>query len=560
MSINILHISDLHFGTKKNEDRSRYNDVFVSKFLDQFKDTKVDYLLVSGDIANESKEMEYDTASVFLNRVIEELSIPKEKVLLCMGNHDISWSILDGIADRDGTQGLNLKKEKYNNFKKFYEDFFKENGKQIRQFNTDSIFVEIPDKKHRILFLGVNTCYKESNQQGDHYGWIEKTSFESYLSKLDSEYKNYVKCLVMHHNPKDLVKDQHDLRNWRELNTDDLGYPFVVFCGHIHGSDGESEVKSDEDETVHYVSVGSLLKKDLVGKYNLYSIPDDSTSLQIKYYNFNEDTDVSKQYWQEQTSSKSKKKISLKKRVRKNDVFDHMMSDGREEQIQKFEYANEHHLQKTIINPLNSLLDEIRDHQLFYSGHFHWDTDGNGQNSKFRSHGYIDINYLVSHNVSLEIITRLYKRKINDIRNKTKPDKTIMVSIGLECCVIGARLSVMFPDFGFSYIPRKNNVNDHITVEDKIGLSDYNTVILIKDITFDANEAIEIIKERFENKNIHLISLFYCGKKDEKDEILSGIENAHFHSLIDDIEIPRCDVPESECPIIINKLQTIYRC
>lgn len=197
---------------------------------------------------------------------------------------------------------------------------------------------------------------------------------------------------------------------------------------------------------------------------------------------------------------------------------------------------------------------------MFYSGHFHWDTDGNGQNSKFRSHGYIDINYLVSHNVSLEIITRLYKEKINDIQEKTKPDKTIMVSIGLECCVIGARLSVLFPDIGFSYIPRKNNVNDHITIEDKIGLSDYNTVILIKDITFDANEAIEIIKERFENKNIHLISLFYCGKKDEKNEILSGIENAHFHSLIDDIEIPRCDVPESECPIIKNKLQTIYRC
>lgn len=560
MSINILHISDLHFGTKKNEDKSRYNNAFVGKFLEQFKDTKIDYLLVSGDIANESKEIEYNTASAFLNRVVSELNIPKEKVLLCMGNHDISWGILDDIADREGAKDLNLRQEKYRNFEKFYDDFYKEDGMPIRKFKTDSIFVEVPDNEHNILFLGVNTCHKESNQKDDHYGWIEQTSFESYLNKMDPKYKDYVKCLVMHHNPKDLGKEQHDLRNWRDINTVVLGYPLVVFCGHIHGSDGESEVKSDDDETIHYVSVGSLLKKDIIGKYNLYSIPDDTSKLQIKYFNFNDDTDVSRQYWQEQSSSKSRKEIPLKKCVQKDDAFDKMLSDNLEKQKQKLEHYDERPPKKPDIKSSNSILDEIRDHQLFYSGHFHWDTDGNGQNSKFRSHGYIDINYLVSHNVSLEIITRLYKEKINDIQEKTKPDKTIMVSIGLECCVIGARLSVLFPDIGFSYIPRKNNVNDHITIEDKIGLSDYNTVILIKDITFDANEAIEIIKERFENKNIHLISLFYCGKKDEKNEILSGIENAHFHSLIDDIEIPQCDVPESECPIIKNKLQTIYRC
>lgn len=560
MSINILHISDLHFGTKKNEDKSRYDDNFVKKFLDQFNDTHVDYLLVSGDIANESKELEYDTASVFLNRVITELSITKNNVILCMGNHDISWGILDDIADREGTKGLNLRQEKYDNFKKFYDDFFKEKETQIRQFNTDSIFVEIPDDKHHILFLGVNTCYKESNQQEDHHGWIEKASFELCLNKLNRQYKDYVKCLVMHHNPKDLGKELHDLRNWREIETADLGYPFVVFCGHIHGSDGESEVKSDDDETVHYVSVGSLLKKDIVGRYNLYSIPDDLSALQIRYFSFIDDTDVSKQYWQEQTSTKSRKKISLKRCVKKDDAFDKMLSDSKEEQIKKLEDANEHPLQKDIINPSYSLLDEIRDHQLFYSGHFHWDTDGQGQNSKFRSHGYIDINYLVSHKESLEIITRLYKEKINEINDKTKLKKTLMVSIGLECSVIGARLSVLFPGFGYSYIPRKHKANDHSEVENKIGFSNYDTVILIKDITFDADEAIEIMEERFKNKNIHLISLFYCGHKDKKNEILSDVENAHFYSLIDDIEIPRCDVPESECPIIKNNLQTIYKC
>lgn len=560
MSLNILHISDLHFGTKKNEDKTRYSDCFVGKFLAQFKGVKIDYLLVSGDIADESKVLEYDTASAFLNRVVTELCVPKCNVLMCMGNHDISWGILDDISDHDGTKDLNLRLEKYNNFKKFYEDFYKEEDIQIRQFITDSIFVEIPDDEHGILFLGVNTCYKESNQKEDHYGWIDKTSFESYINELDPKYKDYVKFLVMHHNPMDLGKEQHDLKNWRNINTGDLGYPFVVFCGHIHGSDGESEVKSDDDETIHYVSVGSLLKKDLIGRYNLYSIPDDSSKLQIKYFNFVDDTDVSKQYWQEQSSIKSRKEIPLKESKQTDDTFDKLMSDSRESQIQMLKYPDGHKIQKNSIKSDKSLLDEIRDHQLFYSGHFHWAMDKECVTSIFKTHGYIDVNYLVSHADSLEIISQMFKSQIEEIFKGTSFKRTLMIAIGLECNVIGARLSALFPALDYSFIPRKREIDDHNKIENTIGFSDYDTVVIIKDITFDANEVVDIIEDLFTGKTIHLISLFYCGNKDQKDDILNGIEDAHFYSLIDDIEISQCQLSESDCPIIKYKLQTIYRC
>ena len=560
MSINILHISDLHFGTKKNESNTRYNDSFVGMFLDQFKDIKIDYLLVSGDIANESKVLEYETASVFLNRLVTELGIYKKNVLLCMGNHDISWSVLDDISDREGTKNLNLRLEKYNNFKNFYDNFYNEDESRVQQFVTDSIFVEIPDDIHKILFLGINTCYKESNQKEDHHGWIEKTSFESYLNRLSPKYKSYVKFLVMHHNPKDLGSEQHDLRNWRDINTADLGYPFVVFCGHIHGSDGESEVKSDDDETIHYVSVGSLLKKDIVGKYNLYSIPDDTSKLQIRYFNFNDDTDVSKQYWQEQTSNKSRKEIPLKRCSKTEDTFDKIMSDGQERQIQKLEHQDEHPIKKNTIKSFKSLLDEIREHQLFYSGHFHWAMDKGSVNNVFKTHGYIDVNYLVSHDESLETIIQLFKTQIEEIFKDATFERTLMISIGLECTVIGARLSSLFPSLDYSYMPRKREVDDYNKVENSIGFFDYDTVVIIKDITFDAKEVVDVIEDSFTGKTIYLISLFYCGDKENKGNIINDINNAHFYSLIDDIEIAQCNLPESDCPIIKYKLQTIYRC
>ena len=501
--------------------------------------------------------MEYEKASDFLKRVVEELGVPMDNVLICMGNHDISWKKLDNIADKKGNENLHLKKEKYDNFKKFYNGFYKKGDNIIRQFKTDAIFVEIPDDNHKILFLGVNTCYHESNLKDDHHGYIDKSSFETYFRKLDPKYKDYVKCLVMHHNPKDLAKEKHEFRNWRDLDFRNIGKPFIVFCGHIHSSDGESEVIGDNDDAIHFVSVGSLLDIDAIGKCNIYTISDDSFILQIRYFNYQEDTSFSKHYWQEQTDCPFRKKIVLKN----NSVWNSLSSENNE--LRKQELDN---LQKQVLSDSNnlvshkSILDVIKDQQLYYSGHFHWNTDKKGENSKFKSHGYIDINYLVSHIESLETITYLYKEKIEEIQKVTTLNKTLMVSIGLECTVVGARLSVLFPEFDFSYMPRKREVNDHNDIETDIGSSDYNTVIIIKDITFDAKEVVEIIEDQFSQKNVHLISLFYCGKKGEKKGIFLGKGSAHFYSLIDDIEIPQCNVSESDCSIIKNKLQTIYRC
>ena len=567
MCLNILHISDLHFGTNSQNDKesTRYCPQYVTNFIEQLrKGQAIDYMIVSGDIANASVEMEYEKALGFLNDVVRQLGIKKEKVIICMGNHDISWDILKD-KERGGVEDDKLYKEncKYDNFKKFYNDFYNDSGNQIRQFNTNPIFVEIPDETHKILFLGVNTCFHESNKEKDHYGFIEQEPFDNYIRNLNTNYEDYVKFLVMHHNPSDLADEEHRVKNWRSISYNNISkLPVFVFCGHIHKSDAETSIYGkDPNDTIHYIAVGSLLKKSTVGKYNLYTFNSKSKGLSIKYYNYVDDTCPVKQYWQEQTNTKAPTNIPIRDAVHKNDVLDVIMADDNNKVTQTLEYQQKQiHHKSNATTSFKSILDEIKDHQLYYSGHFHWNTDNEGNNSKFKSHGYIDINYLVSHAESLETIIKLYKDKIEEIRNENSFNKILMVSIGLECTVIGARLSVLFPEFDFSYMPRRREVNDHNDIENEIGFSDYSTVVLIKDITFDAEEVVEFIEERFSEKNIYLITLFYCGKKGEKNGILSGKKNAHFYSLIDDIEIPRCTVSESGCPIIKNKLQTIYRC
>jgi 3',5'-cyclic AMP phosphodiesterase CpdA len=567
MSIKVLHISDLHFGTESETDRksTRYGESFVSTFINEFKGQNINYLIVSGDIANRSKQMEYDKAKIFLNQVVEGLSIPKEKVLICMGNHDISWDILNekeysGILNKD----LHKENEKYNNFKEFYNNFYQGEGiSPVREFNTNSIFVQIPDDDEKILFLGVNTCHQESNQDEDHHGFIDNNStngFEYQLKQLDTKYKDYLKCLVMHHNPMDLASERHKFDNWHEIDKRAIGFPFVVFCGHIHGSDGVS-VKSSEDYLIHYISTGSLLKKDTKGMCNLYIFSNSSSELDIEYYDFEDKViDPTRHYWQPQTGSGYPKHIDLSKNGHEQDTLRDVLDYEHNKRIQKLNQKQNqskpvHNPSTSIAEPSKNIIDIIKDNQLYYSGHFHWNTD-----KQFRSHGYIDINYLVSHIDSLEIITRLYKDVIDKIKEETPLNNTLMISIGIECNVIGARLSVLFPESKYSYRPRKREENDHNQIEKDIDIKDYSSIILIKDITFDAEEVIELIEKEYSDKIIHLISLFYCGKKDQKQDIFKDNNNVHFYSLIDDIEIPRCNVLESDCPIIKNKLQTIYRC
>ena len=95
----ILHISDLHFSS--NIDITRFDNNFQNKFIETLKaitDFKIKYLVITGDIANLSDETEYNTAKTFLDVIVSSLDINKMNVIICPGNHDISYPELDNTA------------------------------------------------------------------------------------------------------------------------------------------------------------------------------------------------------------------------------------------------------------------------------------------------------------------------------------------------------------------------------------------------------------------------------------------------------------------------------
>lgn len=108
--VNILHLSDLHFGIEKHRSvtgkrqRFRQRELF-KKLIDTLKDNasvppdwKPDVVAISGDIAWSGDLEEYqEFESEFLTPLRRALKLDIERIIICPGNHDIIRDNVEGF-------------------------------------------------------------------------------------------------------------------------------------------------------------------------------------------------------------------------------------------------------------------------------------------------------------------------------------------------------------------------------------------------------------------------------------------------------------------------------
>ena len=95
--LRILLLSDIHF-IHCEEDEKEYRSLQTAfvEAMDDLRDTGgLDHILICGDIANKGLESEYETADVFLKRVLDRLGCDetKTRIYVVPGNHDINRNI-----------------------------------------------------------------------------------------------------------------------------------------------------------------------------------------------------------------------------------------------------------------------------------------------------------------------------------------------------------------------------------------------------------------------------------------------------------------------------------
>ncbi len=245
-----LIISDLHTGKKaKAKDLCPYSDgihkddKLVSSFIDSVNlyienNGKIDYIIIPGDLTNQSNLIEYNCASAFLEKLVVEFNIPLEHILFVPGNHDVDWSVFEGCTIYDEEKPLRSQHK--------YNTLLDKNHLLSKLISTDLInspYIQIWEFENAI-FIGYNSSWHDDSMKETHYGNIDLEQIAALRSKLDllkENMKGKIKVFFAHHhlyqypNPHPRWLDFSCMQNAQALVAllTEFSFNFII-NGHRH--------------------------------------------------------------------------------------------------------------------------------------------------------------------------------------------------------------------------------------------------------------------------------------------------------------------------------------
>src|SRR5690606_10392082 len=101
-TITILHLSDIQFGRNhrfgrlaEQDESGIVLDTLLDRLLPEFDlfegyDIRPDIIIISGDLAETGARSEFADAADFLARISIKLNIPRNRIIIIPGNHDIN--------------------------------------------------------------------------------------------------------------------------------------------------------------------------------------------------------------------------------------------------------------------------------------------------------------------------------------------------------------------------------------------------------------------------------------------------------------------------------------
>ncbi len=264
-SLNVLHISDLHFGTTDNA-RTWYAKL-AEDLRYELACSRLDAVVISGDIASKSNPDEYAAAQLFVNRLSQEFQLEPHQIVIVPGNHDINWQISEAAYFRITTEnsqqgseeyltdeqgrfigGTNPEqhKQRFINFSKFYEAIRGE--VYPLDYEQQYTLQHLPEQK--LLILGLNSAW-----QIDHINKrnlsinAEALSNALSLIRTNTAYEKCLKIAVWHHSLNSTFGDRiTDSGVMERLAA--AGFRFILH-GSVHISDNSSyhyDYKVDEKQ------------------------------------------------------------------------------------------------------------------------------------------------------------------------------------------------------------------------------------------------------------------------------------------------------------------------
>ncbi len=219
-SLSIVHISDLHFGSKTTGDgpavdMHRFSDGLhnqslwkhiaaeIRALLNEGRSPESVIIVISGDIAYEASADEYAKAREFFQRILDDSGVPKSNLVLVPGNHDINWKAADVDCSRRFDDYLTLLLDIYG------DGDLEAQLRQIHPYLAWDYKVNTarPDPGDilglyhypglNLFVAGLNSCIYEDQQH--HFGVVGKKQLERVQKALTDVGEDAIRVAVLHH-------------------------------------------------------------------------------------------------------------------------------------------------------------------------------------------------------------------------------------------------------------------------------------------------------------------------------------------------------------------------
>ena len=257
MKLNYLHLSDLHFTYKDmNGDNWSVNafnqNIVASSMLESIKKIvdkgqSFDFIIITGDIVQSGKREEFQVAEVFISKLLEITGLPKQRLYLTPGNHDVNRSAIkpshlrrwypfesqdeinELLSDPESLDIYMRKFEEFNNFAQ------KVTGRRLYDETTyhmvESLGLTKEDQPFKVNIVGLNSSiFAGYDGDDDRKLALGLFQVDRALNQLDEE---ALFSIGFFHHPFSCFHAEDNICKNRLTNKLD-----VILTGHLHQPSG----------------------------------------------------------------------------------------------------------------------------------------------------------------------------------------------------------------------------------------------------------------------------------------------------------------------------------
>ncbi len=248
--MNILQISDLHFGT-------RHWDGNDERLLDKINSYSADLVINTGDSTTDGLESEYQDAERFLK------GITCANIISAVGNHD-KRNMRSHEYFRKHIDPCEVILPSRPELTRKKDIYLQQDITKTENFFTDLDYVKLLNiGSMTVLVICIDSTIQYKNE-----GFVEEEVLRSISQKI-KQLKYDKSMMLIHHSI--LTMDSEPLLNSFHV-TDFIRKHEIedVFCGHTHRLDLRKSTDLCFNSSFTQYMVGSLSSRNLMGNYNQF--------------------------------------------------------------------------------------------------------------------------------------------------------------------------------------------------------------------------------------------------------------------------------------------------